>query len=150
MSKSYCNLLYHIIFSTKERRPLLKGEPAQRVHAYLGGTIREEGGVPLIVGGVPDHIHILAKLRQNKSVSHIIGRIKSLSSGWIHRTFAQLDLFRWQEGYGAFTVSRSQVDTVADYIETQKQRHKDSTFEQEFIAFLDAHGIDYDPRYVFD
>ena len=109
MSSSYCNLLYHIVFSTKRREPWLTAAIRPRMHQYLGGAIRDEGGIALIVNGTADHIHILAKLRQDKAISKLVGELKANSSGWISRTFKEAAGFEWQEGYGAFTVSQSQL-----------------------------------------
>jgi REP element-mobilizing transposase RayT len=107
VSHSYTNLLYHIVFSTKQREPWLDATIRPRVWEYLGGAIRGEGGVPLIVNGVADHVHILAKLRQDIAVSDVLRAIKANSSGWIHETFPHLAGFAWQVGYGAFSVSHS-------------------------------------------
>jgi len=149
VSKSYCNLLYHIVFSTKDREPWLEGELRSRCHEYLGGAIRDEGGVALAINGMADHVHILAKLRQDKAIAHVVRGIKANSSGWVHRTFRR-SAFAWQEGYGAFTVSFSQIDKVRTYVEGQAQRHRRSGFRKEYLTLLDKHGIEYDPRYVFD
>jgi REP element-mobilizing transposase RayT len=107
MSSSYCNLLYHIVFSTKSREPWMSAEIRPRIHEYVAGAIRGENGIALIVNGTADHIHILAKLRQDKAISKVIGEFKANSSGWISRTLENCAGFAWQEGYGAFTVSES-------------------------------------------
>ncbi len=150
MPQSYCNLLYHFVFSTKGRQPWLHDETLARAHQYLGGAIRDEGGIALIVGGTSDHVHILAKLHQDKAVSAVIRNIKSNSSGWIHKTFTELPQFGWQAGYGAFTVSASQVEKAREYILKQEEHHKTRSFQEEFIALLKAHGIEYDERYLWD
>jgi len=97
MPHSYTQLLYHIVYATKSRHPWLAEPIRSRLHAYLGGAIRDEGGTALAIGGVADHVHILARLRQDKAVSAVIGAIKANSSGWIHREFADLAAFEWQE-----------------------------------------------------
>lgn len=150
MGHSYTNLLYHIVFSTKERQPWLDSTVSARLYDYLGGAIRSEGGTSLNVNGCADHIHILAKLRQDKAVSEVLRGIKANSSGWIHRTFQPLRAFAWQSGYGAFTVSQSQVDKVKRYIANQQKHHQRVSFKEEFIALLQAHGIEYDERYLWD
>ena len=149
MAKSYCNLLYHIVFSTKARDPWLEADLRTRCFAYLGGAIRDEGGIALIVNGTYDHVHILAKLRQDKAVSDVVRDVKSNSSGWVHRTFRRTAL-RWQAGYGAFTVSQSQVDAVRGYVERQEDHHRKVGFESEFVALLEKHGVEYDERYIWD
>jgi putative transposase len=150
MSKSYCNLIYHLVFSTKDRHPWLRNDIRTRTYEYLGGAIRDEGGIALVVGGTTDHVHILAKLRQDKAVSGVLRDIKSNSSGWIHRTFAKLPQFGWQAGYGGFSVSASQVEKVRQYVVKQEEHHKTQSFKEEYIALLDAHGIEYDERYLWD
>jgi len=149
MANSYCNLLYHIVFSTKGRDAWLEGEAQSRCHEYLGGAIRDEGGIALLINGMPDHVHIFAKLRQDKAVADVVRSIKSNSSGWFHREFRRT-AFAWQEGYAAFTVSFSQVDEVRAYIETQQDHHRRGGFKKEYLRLLDKHGIEYDLRYVFD
>lgn len=101
MGHSYTNLLYHIVFSTKERQPWLVPEISTRLHEYLAGAIRSEGGTSLGINGCADHIHILARMRQDKTVSEVLRAIKANSSGWIHRTFPGARDFVWQSGYGA-------------------------------------------------
>jgi putative transposase len=150
MSQSYCNLLYHLVFSTKGRRRWLGDGMRARVHSYLGGAVRDEGGVALVVNGTSDHVHILGRLRQDKAISAVLRDIKSNSSGWLHRTFPEVSLFAWQGGYGAFTVSASQVEKTRRYILDQEEHHKTQTFEEEFIALLKAHGIEYDERYIWN
>ena len=150
MAHSYTNLLYHMVFSTKNREAWLSEEINPRLYEYLGGAIRSEGGIILAVNGWFDHIHILAKLRQDKAVADVIRDIKANSSGWIHREFRQRRSFAWQRGYGAFTVSQSQVDSVRRYIANQKVHHQKVSFQEEFIALLKAHGIEYDERYIWD
>ena len=148
MSQSYCNLIYHLVFSTKSRQAWLDDEISARVHAYLGGGIRDEGGMALIINGTADHVHVLARLRQDKAVSDVLRNIKSSSSGWIHRTFPKAVQFNWQAGYGAFTVSPSQIEKTRRYILEQEQHHKRRSFQDEFIALLEAHGIEYDEMYI--
>jgi len=143
VAKSYCNLLYHIVFSTKGREPWLEADIRPRCHEYLGGAIRSEGGVALIVGGTADHVHILAKLRQDKAVADVVRDIKANSSGWFHRTFRRT-AFAWQAGYGAFSVSFSQLETVRAYIERQAEHHRRADFTKEYVALLTRNGVEYD------
>src|ERR1700704_2273623 len=136
MSSSYCNLLYHIVFATKGREPWLTTAIRPRIHQYLGGAIRSEQGIALIVNGTVDHVHILAKLRQDKAISKAIGELKANSSGRISRTFRDAAGFAWQEGYGAFTVSESQVPKIRNYIERQEEHHRKISFLEEFKVIL--------------
>ena len=149
MSQSYCNLVYHLVFSTKNRQAWLNDEIGARVQAYLGGAIRDEGGTALIINGTPDHVHVLTRLRQDKAVSEVVRNIKAISSGWIHKTFPKAVQFGWQAGYGAFTVSPSQIEKARCYITEQEEHHKRRSFEDEFMALLQAHGIEYDERYLW-
>ena len=148
MSSSYCNLLFHIVFSTKDREPWMTASIRPRIHEYLGGAIRGEGGIALIVNGTADHVHILAKLRQDKAVSKLIGEVKANSSSWISRTFKEAAGFGWQEGYAAFTVSESQIPKVRRYIERQEEHHRSVSFLEEFKVILRAHGLPFDERYL--
>ena len=148
MSSSYCNLLYHIVFATRGREPWLAAPIRPRIHQYLGGAIRKENGIALIVNGTADHVHILAKLRQDKALSKLIGELKANSSGWISRTFQGAAGFAWQEGYGAFTVSESQVPKIRRYIERQEEHHRTVSFLEEFKVILHAHGLPFDERYL--
>lgn len=148
VSSSYCNLLYHIVFATKGREPWLTVASRPRVHQYLGGAIRDERGIAMIVNGTGDHVHILAKLRQDKAISKLVGELKANSSGWISRTFEGATGFAWQEGYGAFTVSESQLSKVHGYIERQEEHHRRISFLEELKVLLKAHGLPFDERYL--
>jgi putative transposase len=106
MSDSYTNLLYHIIFSTKDRRPLITESCELRLYDYLGGTIRGLGGISLELNGTEDHVHLLAKLRPDTALSEVLRELKANASGWMHDIFPELKDFSWQRGYGAFTVSQ--------------------------------------------
>ena len=149
MAHSHTNLLYHIVFSTKDRRSLIEPTFAERLHTYLGGGIRAEGGSAIIVNGTPNHIHILARLRQDKTLSDVLRSIKAHSSKWIHETFAADERFAWQSGYGAFTVSESQAERVRSYIQDQERHHQRTTFEEEFVSLLTAHHIAFDPAFLW-
>jgi|ERR1051325_2839151 REP element-mobilizing transposase RayT len=148
MSDSYTNLLYHIVFSTKERRPLITPECEPRLHEYIGGIIRGVGGISLELNGTVDHIHLLAKLRPDEALSNVLRKLKANATGWMHDVFPALNEFCWQRGYGAFTVSQSNVEEVREYIRRQKQHHARISFRDEFIQFLKANGITYDERFV--
>ena len=136
MSDSFTNLLYHIIFSTKDRRPLITDIYQPRLYDYIGGTIRGLGGISLGLNGTEDHVHLLAKLRPDKSLSDVLRELKANATGWMHDVFPEVREFSWQRGYGAFTVSQSNVDEVRRYIADQKEHHKKIAFRDEFIQFL--------------
>lgn len=149
MSKSYTNLIYHIVFSTKDRRPLITLERKTRLYEYIGGTIRGLGGILLAINGIEDHVHVLAKLRPDKALSDVLRDLKSNSSGWMHDVFPDETHFSWQRGYGAFTVSASQIDGVRKYIADQEIHHGTRTFEQEFVSMLEKNGVEFDPEYLW-
>jgi len=145
---SYTNLLYHIIFSTKDRRPLITPEYEIRLYDYLGGTIRKVGGISLELNGAADHIHLLAKLRPDCALSDVLRELKANATGWMHGVFPSLKNFSWQRGYGAFTVSQSNVEAVRRYIARQKEHHRKMSFREEFIQFLNENAIKYDERFI--
>jgi putative transposase len=150
MSSTHTNLLYHVVFSTKERRPLITPPLRDELYAYLGGIIRGERGVLLEVGGMPDHIHLAARFHQDAAVATMVRLIKANSSKWINQRRTGAGRFRWQRGYGAFSVSESQLARVRRYIGDQASHHRKTTFQEEYIALLKRHRIDYDERYVWD
>ena len=142
MAHSYTNLLYHIVYGTKERRPLIDDEFQPRLYEYLGGTIRGLKSTSLEIGGVEDHVHILAKVPPTIAISDFLEKLKANSSKWaksVRRGFG------WQDGYSAFTVSESQVERVRAYIRNQREHHKKTSFRDELIALLKAHGVQFDP-----
>ena len=148
MPESYTNLLYHIVFSVKDRRPLITPEYEFRLYDYIGGTLRRAGGISLEVNGTEDHVHLLAKLRPDRSLSDVLRDLKANATGWMHDVFPLLKDFSLQRGYGAFTVSHSNVEEVRQYIAKQKEHHRRVLFRDEFIQFLRANGIEYDERFI--
>jgi len=150
MAHSYTCLLYHLVFSTKDREPWLHSDLRPRLWEYLSGAIRSEGGLCLLANGTSDDVHLLARLRQDKAISEILRSIKANPSGWLHDTFPKLRAFHWQDGYGAFTVSKSQMENVRCYIAGQEAHHRKHTFQQELMALLKAHDIEYDERYLWN
>lgn len=143
-------LLYHFIFSTKERRPLIDSGMKPRLYDYIGGVVRRKEGTLLAIGGVADHVHLLVRWRTDETIADLVRDVKAGSSGWVHDTWPEHRLFAWQSGYGAFTVSRSQQKRVEAYIANQERHHARSGYDKELIGLLEAHGIEYDPRYVLD
>ena len=148
MSDSYTNLLYHIVFSTKDRQPLITPDHEVRLYDYIGGTVRKLGGISLELNGTADHVHLLMKLRPDRAVSDILRELKASATGWMRDVFPSLKNFSWQRGYGAFSVSQSQVELVRGYIARQKQHHEKIPFRDEFIEFLKVNGIQYDERFI--
>lgn len=151
MAQSLAQLWTHLIFSTKNRFPFLTDKLFRAdVHAYLATMLRQYDCETLIVGGVEDHIHALFALSRNYSIATVVKEIKRPSSSWIKATSPRLAKFYWQAGYGAFSVSQSNLEDVIRYIENQEDHHRRITFQEEYRAFLKAYGIEYDERYVWD
>ena len=148
MASSYTNLLYHLIFSTKDRQALITDVYQDRLYDYIGGTIRGLGGISLELNGTEDHVHVLAKLRPDRALSDVLRKLKANATGWMNDVFPEVKDFSWQRGYGAFTVSQSNVEEVRNYLRRQKEHHAMTSFRGEFIQFLKANGIEYDERYV--
>src|SRR5438477_4663306 len=139
---SYTNLLYHIVYGTKDRLPLITKELRPDLHRYLGGLVNRLHGTPLEINGMADHVHVLARIKPVISISEFLGKFKSVSSGWANRqTHGR---FRWQVKYGAFTVSQSQFVRVREYIRNQEVHHSRISFEEEFKSLLKSHGIEFE------
>ena len=118
----------------------------QRLWAYTAGICKHQNIFVHAIGGMEDHIHLLLQFPPTLAIADTIRDIKSISSGWMSD---EIGRFAWQQGYGGFGVSKSNIATVVRYIRNQEQHHKKMTFEEEFVALLEKHGIEYDPRYVF-
>ena len=149
MSHSYVSNLMHCTFSTKDRYPAIDSELESRLWPYLGGIAKENRMKALAIGGTTDHLHALLSLPGMMSFAKAVQLIKGGSSKWINDTFPGTKKFEWQEGYGAFSVSASQVPKTIAYINNQKEHHRKKTFQEEFLELLTKHGIEYDQRYVF-
>ena len=150
MSQSLVKNYIHIIFSTKNRQPLIYAPIESELHSYLAGICKALECYPLKVGGYNDHIHILCMLSKKIPLVTLIEEVKSNSSKWIKTKGQSLKTFYWQEGYGAFSVNPSQVDTVTEYISNQHQHHSKKTFQDEYRSFLKKYKVDFDERYVWD
>jgi REP element-mobilizing transposase RayT len=150
MATTFTNLLFHIVFSTKHRKNLIDADLRDRLYPYLGGIIRQEKGALLEVGGMPDHVHLFVRLRAENSVAEMARLIKASSSKWINDHVKRRTRFQWQTGYAAFTMSESQSKVVRRYLQKQEEHHRQTTFQEEFLALLERHGIEYDPRYIWD
>lgn len=148
MAHTYCSLLFHCVFSTKERRKWIAENGRERLWAYIGGIAREHEMKALAVGGTEDHVHVLLSLPTTKTIAQAMREIKQGSSRWMHEACAMPD-FAWQEGYGAFSVGLNQVEATVAYIAGQLEHHRKRDFQAEYLAFLKKHRIEYDPRYVW-
>ncbi len=147
MSSTYVSLNYHIVFSTKDRLPLIADSWAARLHEYLGGTIKGLGGVSLQVGGIEDHVHLLVGMKATHCLSDVLRELKRTSSIWVHTEIGE-NRFAWQTGYSAFTVSPSACGGVRAYIKNQRDHHQQRTFREELVDLLQRAGIEYDDRYL--
>ena len=147
---SFSKLTYHIVFATRYRRKTIRTELQQRLYEYIGGIIRNQKGHLIEIGGIPDHIHILANLAPNSSLSDFVRDIKSNSAKWMNALPEGKNKFEWQKGYGAFTVSASQIESVGQYIQNQEEHHRVKSFEEEYIEFLQRHGIEFERRFLFE
>jgi REP element-mobilizing transposase RayT len=150
MSQSFTCLHYHLVFSTRHREPTIAPDIRPRLWEYLGGAVRAEGGIPVLVGGTADHVHLLVTLRQHKALADFLRQIKANSSKWVHETFPTAGGFWWQGGYGAFTVSHSGMEAVRAYVANQEEHHKARTFQDEFRELLTRHGVEFDEQYLWD
>ena len=150
MCRSLSKVILHIIFSTKNREPWLDSDVRPRMHAYLATICRDLGAELVHVGGGSDHVHIMTMLPRTLSQAQLIEQINKASSKWIKALDARYRGFFWQRGYGAFSVSPSQLEAVLQYIETQQEHHRTRTFQEEYRELLRGHGIDFDERYLWD
>lgn len=148
MANTYTKLNIHIVFHVKSTGITIRQKNLEQVFAYIGGIIQNVGGYPITVGGITNHIHILATMPKTMSVSEFVQKIKANSSKWIKTIDEYYEDFAWQEGYGAFCVSPSLLKKTIRYIETQEQHHHEVSVRDEFIQFLKENGIEFDERYL--
>jgi REP element-mobilizing transposase RayT len=146
---TFTKLSYHVVFGTKLRRPVITTF-RERLYEYTGGIVRGLNGALLEIGGVADHVHLLVNLPPSRSVSDCLRDIKANSSKWVNESRVTAGRFEWQQGYGAFTVSYSQLETVRHYIQNQAKHHRVRSFQEEYLELLTRHGIEFDMKYVFE
>jgi putative transposase len=147
MGSTFLALHYHIVFSTKERMPLIEASWRERLHEYLGGTVSGLGGFPQGIGGVEDHVHLLVGLKATHCLSDFMRELKKASSVWVQEQGLSTK-FTWQEGYGAFTVSPPARHKVKKYIANQIEHHRVQTFREELVELLQKAGVKYEDRYL--
>jgi REP element-mobilizing transposase RayT len=146
MASTFLSLHYHIVFSTKERRPFIREAWRANLHEYLGGTICGLGGIPEIIGGVEDHVHLLIGLKATHCLADFMRDLKRASSNWIAENHEKQ--FAWQDGYAAFTVSVSNCEVVREYIQNQPEHHRKTSFQDELVRLLEKHGVKYDAKFL--
>ena len=146
MASTFLSLHFHVVFSTKDRRPLLRADWCAELHDYLGGTVNALGGISQIVGGMADHVHLLFGLKATHCLADFMRELKKASSKWIAERHDRE--FAWQDGYAAFSVSASARGKVRDYIRDQEKHHAQRDYVEELKTLLEKHGVTYDPRYL--
>jgi REP element-mobilizing transposase RayT len=150
MSQSLAKNLIHLIYSTKNRTPCLDQEVRPRLFGYQAGILKEWDSPALLIGGTADHIHALFCLSKNHALAKVIEEVKKGSSKWLKTQGNHFRAFHWQAGYGAFSVSQSNVEQVKRYIQDQEEHHRSQSFQEEFLEFLKRYRINFDERYVWD
>lgn len=150
MGQSLVKNYIHIVFSTKYRIPIIHAPYENELHSYLGGICKKLECHPIKIGGYTDHVHILCMLSKKIALMKLLEEVKSHSSKWMKTNDDLLKNFYWQDGYGAFSVNPSEVDTVINYIANQKEHHSKKTFQDEYRAILEKYKVEYDERYVWD
>jgi len=147
---SFTQLTYHVVYATKYRRPSITDNIRERLYEYIGGIIRAKKGQLIEIGGISDHVHILTRLSPSIAVADVIRDVKANSSKWMNELPDSAATFEWQKGYGAFTVSHSLRETVQRYIQKQQEHHRKTSFQDEYTAFLERHGIPFQLEYLFE
>jgi putative transposase len=150
MGHTFTNHLYHVIFSTKGRMPLIDAAVRDELYRYMCGVARTHNAQIIRINGTADHVHLRLRVKPVAAVSKVIGAIKASSSKWLSETFPAMRAFEWQAGYSSFTVSESVTGHVKEYIAAQQEHHRRRTFAEELRAFLDAHGVEYDAAHYVD
>ena len=149
MGQSLTRSYHHIIFSTRGRAQMIKPHFRQRLYDYIGGIVKNLDGQLLAAGGTSDHVHLLITLHPKTALADMVRAVKANSSRWIHETFPVHAGFAWQSGYAAFSVSHSDLERVRGYIARQDDHHRTKSFDEEFVAFLQRHELEYDPKYLW-
>lgn len=150
MPQSLARLHIHLVFSTKNREPIITDAVRDALHAYLATVLQNLGCAPVLINSVEDHAHLLFDLARTVSVSQAVEDVKTASSKWIKTQGPEFAGFAWQSGYGAFAVSESNVDAVREYIANQREHHRKKSFQEEYRRFLERHRIAFEERYVWD
>ena len=149
MPGSYSCLLCHVVFSTKERLTLVGPAIRERLWDYMGGILRHHRCSPIEIGGTADHVHVLMGVERDQCVADAVRDLKANSTRWLREEYPELAHFAWQNGYGAFSVGIAGLERNRQYIRTQEEHHRTRSFQEEFIAFLERHGVEYDTRYIW-
>jgi len=148
MSHTHTSLNYHLVFGTKARAQSIESGFRPELCSYLGGILKAEGCLPLEIGAVADHVHLLVRLPPTVALADLLRTLKANSSKWLNDTRFPRRTFAWQDGYAAFTVSQSQLGRVAAYVRNQAEHHRKMTFREELISLFERNGVSYDERYL--
>ena len=150
MPQSFARILIHLVFSTKGRYPFLQDRVRVSLHSYMATVLRNFGCPPILINSVPDHVHLLIELARTASVSAVVEEVKTTSSKWIKTQGREYTNFSWQTGYGAFSVSASNMENVRDYVANQQEHHRQHSFQEEYRTFMKRSGISFDEKYGWD
>jgi REP element-mobilizing transposase RayT len=151
MPQSLSAVYIHLVFSTKERRPFLRDKAIrEKLHAELGGVSKTLDCPPLLIGGVEDHVHMLCRFGRTLTQAEWVKEIKRVSNAWLKKQGREYADFEWQGGYSAFSVSKSNIGQVQKYIANQEEHHRKLSFQDELLALLRKHGVEFDERYLWD
>jgi putative transposase len=149
MANTYTQIYIHIVFAVQGRRCLIPREHKEELYKYTAGIIKNRGQKLIVINGMPDHVHVFVGLTPTIAVSDLVRDIKAGSSGFINENKWIRGKFNWQEGFGAFSHSHSQIDRVVKYILNQEEHHRKKTFKEEYLEILKAFAVEYDERYLF-
>ncbi|MPM01820.1 hypothetical protein SDC9_48060 [bioreactor metagenome] len=149
MANTYTQLYVHFVFAVQDRTSLIKSSWKDSLYKYISAIINEQGHKPYIINGMMDHIHLLVSMNPKQSPSDLMYHVKRSSSKWINSNRLVMGKFTWQEGFGAFTLDKSQIVCKIDYIKNQQQHHAKKSFREEYLEFLKESEVDYDDRYIF-
>ncbi len=150
MPNTYCQLYIHFVFVVKYRHAIIEAEWEERMHQYITGIVQNNGHKLIAINSVPDHVHMFIGLNPRQSISELMRLVKGVSSEFINKHLFTKRKFQWQEGYGAFSNSRSQINNVVQYIQNQKEHHKEKGFREEYLKMLKDYEVEYDEKYIFN
>ncbi len=150
MVDTYSQIYIHLVFAVEHRQQLISDEWREDLHRLMTKIIRNQDQLLVRINSMPDHVHLLVALEPNRALSELVREVKSGSARFINESDRVRGTFRWQEGFGAFSISKSQVEQVIQYIDRQQEHHQKTSFQEEYIQFLDSYDVDYEERYLFD
>ena len=150
MAQSLSRILLHLVYSTHRREPLIVPAIQPLLHEYLGGILEQQQCRPIAIGGMADHVHLFYVATRSRSVADVVRQVKVGSTMWLRNQGKEFSTFSWQAGYGVFSVSESQSETVTEYVLNQAAHHQKFSFQAEFLSMLQKYKIEYDERYLWD